>query len=185
MNQITINNATIGYNKNAIINISQLKFNNQTNYLIYGDNGCGKTTFFKYFFGFSDLISGTVEFPQEISYFPVDIFYSKYLTVADYIKLVQVQDTMNCAFLVEQFLHTQIINLSMGQINRTLLYFTLNKQAKFYFIDELLNAIDQNTKDKVFTILNKMSGVLIISHEVESFVPKLNGAKLINFSNLS
>ncbi len=164
---IEITNAKIGYESKVVINIDYFDMKSIDKKIIRGANGSGKTTLIKSLFKLSDLIEGDIDINGSISYFPAEILFAKYLKVSEFLKICDIyyaQDDSNY-FLIDEFFNVSVNELSMGQINRFLLFMTLAKKSDFYIIDELLNAIDSEKKSRILEVIKKQKGMILISHD--------------------
>ncbi|MEG0576942.1 MAG: ATP-binding cassette domain-containing protein [Bacilli bacterium] len=167
MNLIEINNLTIKFRTSLLEDIS-FTFHN-ANYLIKGNNGCGKTTLIRAITKCADINSGTINrFKTTISYFYQEVLLFHYLTVNEYIMCMANEFNDELLLLLEiDFLDVYIKKLSTGQVNKVLLYLTFAQKADFYIIDEIINAIDNGVKLKVVKYLGGLQSgnFILVTHD--------------------
>ncbi|MGL4588637.1 MAG: ATP-binding cassette domain-containing protein [Mycoplasmatales bacterium] len=181
MGVIKLNNAKIGYQKKEVITIETLEISSEQNIILLGANGVGKTTLIKAFLGLANVQSGSINVKGSIAYFPVEILFTKHLTAKEFLKLVEITDAVKSEtfYLIDKIYEEKINTFSMGQINRFLLFMTLNKQADFLIIDELLNAIDEETKKNILKVIEKRTGVILVTHDSSLYKDYLDEFEII------
>ncbi len=166
MSKIILENLTIKFDETILDNVSYTF--NKSNYIIQGKNGSGKTSLIRAITDFCPIHKGKIRKTCTISYFPSDVLHFNYLTVKEYINLITNKLNHNLVNMLEiNYMDTYIHKLSMGQVNKLLLYITLMNNADYYIIDELINAVDLEVKNKVIEYLLNMDkgNFILISHD--------------------
>lgn len=177
------NNFSFDLNRNDIIGI-------------VGENGAGKTTFFKILMGLETLDSGQLDLGQtlKIGYFSQNLeLINPEIRVIDYIKedaaLIETLDgTITASDLLESFLFTSELQyskvkmLSGGEKRRLQLIRVLIQNPNLLIFDEPTNDLDLYTLEILEDYLLNFKGpILVVSHD-RYFLDKICN-KLFVFEN--
>lgn len=177
---ISIKDLKYAYNKKIVLQDVSFKVNKGEKILIYGDNGCGKTTLAKILCGFySDyegniLIDGNeirmisenslrehiVMLSQKNYLFNVSIKENIRMAnreISDYQFELKLKELIEMGLLENINLDDRIIEngkkLSGGQIQRIALARILIREADVYIFDEFENSLDSKSKSMIKKIL--------------------------------
>ncbi len=184
MNKIILENLTVKFEEIVLDTISYTF--EDTNYIIQGKNGSGKTSLIRAITNFCPIHKGNIKKDCTVSYFPSDVLLFNYLSAKEFIKLVNKNINEDILTLLEiNYLDTYIHKMSMGQVNKLLLYLTLSSEADYYIIDELINAVDIEVKNRVVKyLLNlKDSYFILISHD-ENLLQSLKQSDNVTMINI-
>ncbi len=186
MSKIILENLTIKFDETILDNVSYTF--NKSNYIIQGKNGSGKTSLIRAITNFCPIHKGKIRKTCTISYFPSDVLLFNHLTVKEYIKLITNKLNHNLVNMLEiNYMDTYIHKLSMGQVNKLLLYITLMNNADYYIIDELINAVDLEVKNKVIEYLLNMDkgNFILITHDevILKLLKQSNNVTVINIDS--
>lgn len=184
MNKIILENLTIKFKEIVLDSISYTF--EDTNYIIQGKNGSGKTSLIRAITNFCPIHKGDIKKDCTVSYFPSDVLLFNYLSAREFIKLVNKSINEDILMLLEvNYLDTYIHKMSMGQVNKLLLYLTLSSEADYYIIDELINAVDIEVKNRVLKYLLdlKDSYFILISHD-ENLLQSLKQSDNVTMINI-
>ena len=193
---IEVKNLSFGF-KDKIFKNLELHFEKGNIYVIYGSNGCGKSTFLDILLGFyNDKIDGDIFF-NDVHIRNVDFnflrkntisFLSQKLEIIDFLPLdsnlydfSSLKD-LSFEFLIDKYFYVEkeeikfyrdkneAKNLSGGEIQKIFLAFVLSKKVSLILLDEPTSAIDKTSKDILFNNLKKLKKdkiILIVTHDKE------------------
>jgi ABC-2 type transport system ATP-binding protein len=177
---ITINNITVSYNKNEVINNLNLSLSNNTINGIVGLNGAGKTTLLNAIFGLKKYKQGKILWnnnklsKKHISFLPTENFFYSNITGREYLNLFKNQsfdiNKWNKLFLLP--LDNIIDNYSTGMKKKLALFGILKQDKPIMILDEPFNGLDIEMSRIIRLILLKLKDVgktiIITSHIVET-----------------
>ncbi|MCZ8491957.1 ATP-binding cassette domain-containing protein [Lactococcus lactis] len=173
-------------------------------YGIIGRNGVGKSTFFT---AISDELkySGEITvkdslFSGRVSYVPSLSIFDENLKAQDYIKELKGIELENALkympkFYTDRFFTKPIKKYSLGMKEILAFIYTISIEADVLIIDELMNGLDHNMRNKAYEILKDLSQtriILLTSHILEEmekncnqvyFLSKNGFSEVTNFEN--
>ncbi|CCI85683.1 ABC superfamily ATP binding cassette transporter [Lactobacillus pasteurii DSM 23907 = CRBIP 24.76] len=183
---ITINHLDLAISQGPkILHDLNLTVNNQGIIALEGENGAGKTSFFKYL-----LEQGQFEEDGEIqkvenlkiSYLPQEFtIYSGHLAdfaqkeQVDYEKLLN--NLKKMGFPRSSF-NTKIEDMSMGQQKRVALAKSLAQEANLYLWDEPANYLDVFNQDQLIKLLKEVKPAMILIEHDRYFVDQVADQKI-------
>jgi ABC-type Mn2+/Zn2+ transport system ATPase subunit len=188
---IKTDNLTVGYKINLpILKNIQLELAPGSITAIIGSNGSGKTTLIKTLAGLIKPLYGSIEKSNnfKISMVPqiknIQLAYP--ITVEETIKMPIQSDYLFKKYnfskddnqILEQleindYIHFLLRECSGGQLQKALIARSLISHSTFIILDEPLDALDQNTKSRIFNILTERvsknnTSILIITHHLHT-----------------
>lgn len=177
---ITINNISISYGNEKIINDLHLELNDNCIHGIVGLNGAGKTTLLNAIFGLKNYDKGEILFKnkkltkKEISYLPTDNYFYPNITGREYLTLFINEffdtDKWNLLFLLP--LDKVIETYSTGMKKKIALFGMLKNDKPVMILDEPFNGLDIETSRIIRSILLKLKEkkktIIITSHIIET-----------------
>ena len=168
--------------------------------LLLGRNGCGKSTLLKLAAGVERPDAGRVEVDghdlwtdevaarQSLAYVPEQPDLTPYATVAEILDLVcrlrgepreRGREALTAVGL-DGLSHRSVRELSMGQRRRAVLASALVGTPRNVLLDEPLEAMDRGAREDVLAWIDRLlasgAAVVVVSHEIEPFVPKADRA---------
>ncbi|MFP5287174.1 MAG: ATP-binding cassette domain-containing protein [Thermoanaerobaculia bacterium] len=168
--------------------------------LLLGRNGCGKSTLLKLAAGVERPDAGRVEIDghdlwtdevaarRSLAYVPEQPDLTPYATVREILDLVcrlrgepreRGREAL-AAVGLDDLSHRSVRELSMGQRRRAVLASALVGTPRNVLLDEPLEAMDRGAREDVLAWIDRLlaSGavVVVVSHEIEPFVPKADRA---------
>lgn len=189
---------SIGY-KTALIEEINLTVQEQKTYALTGANGCGKSTFIRTICGLIKPLHGNITKQKNLQISTVPqvkkIRLEFPITVERMLKMPEEakgflkrkrfsQEEMKLMekLGVSSILHYLIGECSGGQLQKVLITRSLLSQAKLIFLDEPMDALDNDTRIKIMKILQdytkkRNSSLFIITHN-------LSKSWLDNFSKI-
>jgi putative ABC transport system ATP-binding protein len=189
---LTIHNLTFGYNARPILNIPEFTLKPNTNLLIQGNSGSGKTSLLFLLAGFLKPTSGTITLNetnlQKLSSSQQDTFRGgtlgfvfqqphlmaplsvlQNLLVASSMAGKRPDEPHALALLrsldIEDLAHRKPHQLSQGQMQRVAIARALVNKPQFMLADEPTSALDDTATEQVITLLlhtAKASGAQVI-----------------------
>lgn len=198
--KIGINNLSFSYLDKTIFENSSLELEFNNLYLLYGENGSGKSTFTNILSGNLDPKSGSIAFPEKISSNDIalqqqEIRAFKNLKIKEVEKLwedinytlsenkIVLRDILQ----IQNFENTIIKNLSGGENRSFIVYLTLLLEKKIVILDEPFAGLDKDKKEALIKYIDKDKKnklYLIVSHEVKGFEKYFNKYIYIDNKNL-
>lgn len=190
---IKIQNLTVGYDKNPVLENVNLEINENDFMGVIGPNGGGKTTLLKAMLGLLKPTSGKIIFRSDINVRKKPIGYlpqvrhidRKFpITVFDVVRsgsLMQSQTELNASEIkqkVEKLLfnmgisniHDKAIgDLSGGQMQRVFLCRALLSDPKILILDEPDTFVDNRFEGELYrhlSYLNKRMAIVLVSHDL-------------------
>lgn len=193
MNDIQINQLTVAFGRNVILEKLNLKISAGKITALIGPNGSGKSTLIKALAGVVDY-RGEIEFGEkpetkfyEIGYVPqrFEFDFSLPITVEEFMNLSLItckhQEKEKKGFIEKSLRKTgvlelqkkQLAKLSGGQFQRVLLARAIAHQPKILLLDEPESGIDLEGEREVYSIIKELSAekgvtVIISTHKVGS-----------------
>ena len=168
--------------------------------LLLGPNGCGKSTLLKLAAGIEKPGSGRIEIDghdlwtdevaarRDLAYVPEQPDLTPYATVREILDLVcrlrgeprergrEALERVGLATLS----HRSVRELSMGQRRRAVLAAALVGTPRQVLLDEPLEAMDRGAREDLLAWTGRLvesgAAVLVVSHEIEPFVPRATRA---------
>lgn len=177
---IEINNITKSINGKVLFKNFSYNVKKFDRIGIVGENGCGKTTFFKSILGLIPLDSGSVVVGKtiKIGYFhQEDISMSSHVKILDYLKeygeyIETINGKISASQLLEQYMFSpalmnqEVCKLSGGEKRRLQLLAVLISNPNILFLDEPTNDLDIYTLEILENYLESFKGaVLVVSHD--------------------
>lgn len=164
--------------------------------LLLGPNGCGKSTLLKLAAGVEqpdagrvevdgkDLWVDEVEARRSLAYVPEQPDLTPYATVREIVGLVcrlrgeprqRAEEALDLVGL-RQLAHRSVRELSMGQRRRAVLAAARIGAPRQILLDEPLEAMDRGARESILAwidgLLASGAAVLVVSHDIEPFVPR-------------
>lgn len=202
---INVNNVSLGYDKDVVINDISFSVSKNDFILVVGSNGVGKSTLIKGILGLIKPISGDIEFlevkknqigymPQETKVdpnFPASVkevilsgminkmgfrpFYNK----KDKERLKEVLETLR----IKDLEHKNFNELSGGQRQKVLLARALAASSNLLILDEPSNNLDQKSRSEFYTTLKHLNeghniAIIMITHDIDN--DSLIGNKILS-----
>lgn len=178
---IELRNINYSNKNNQIFNNFNLKIDDNKFYIIYGKNGCGKSTTIKLIlkiFKLKKTDSGEIynDF-KSIIYFPekfiLPSLMNSYKFLYTYFDGIKSHDLINQYLKKYGVANKLICRLSKGMGQKLVLIKTLLEDAECYIFDEPLNGLDDESKGIfLFDLENlkkKKKTIIVITHEKEFF----------------
>lgn len=178
---IELRNINYSNKNNQIFDNFNLKIDDNKFYIIYGKNGCGKSTTIKLIlkiFKLKKTDSGEIynDF-KSIIYFPekfiLPSLMNSYKFLYTYFDGIKSHDLINQYLKKYGVANKLICRLSKGMGQKLVLIKTLLEDAECYIFDEPLNGLDDESKGIfLFDLENlkkKKKTIIVITHEKEFF----------------
>lgn len=178
---IELRNINYSNKNNQIFDNFNLKIDDNKFYIIYGKNGCGKSTTIKLIlkiFKLKKTDSGEIynDF-KSIIYFPekfiLPSLMNSYKFLYTYFDGIKSHDLINQYLKKYGVANKLICRLSKGMGQKLVLIKTLLEDAECYIFDEPLNGLDDESKGIfLFDLENlkkKNKTIIVITHEKEFF----------------
>jgi ABC-type multidrug transport system ATPase subunit len=168
--------------------------------LLLGPNGCGKSTLLKLAAGIERPDSGRVEIDgrdlwvdeeesrRGLAYVPEQPDLTPYATVGEILDLVcrlrgeprqRGREALETAGL-GGLTHRSVRELSMGQRRRAVLAAAFVGTHRHVILDEPLEAMDRTARGDLLAWVDRLlasgAAVVVVSHEIEPFVPRASRA---------
>ncbi len=168
--------------------------------LLLGPNGCGKSTLLKLAAGIERPDSGRVEIDSRdlwvdeeesrrgLAYVPEQPDLTPYATVGEILDLVcrlrgeprqRGREALETAGL-GGLTHRSVRELSMGQRRRAVLAAAFVGTPRHALLDEPLEAMDRTAREDLLAWVDRLlasgAAVVVVSHEIEPFVPRASRA---------
>ncbi len=177
---ITINNLTISYNNQKVIDDLNLSMKEGFIHGIVGLNGAGKTTLLNTLFGLKKADAGTMLFDnyklnkKAVAYLVTENFFYSNITGREYLNLFK-----NDAFKTEEWnrlfglpLDRIIDGYSTGMKKKLALLGILKQDKSLMILDEPFNGLDIETNRIIRMILlrlkEKNKTIIVTSHIIET-----------------
>ncbi len=206
MAQITIDNASMGYEGKTVLSNLSLKIYEKDYVSIVGENGSGKTTLMKCLLGLIQPLSGTITYgdglkQNEIGYLPQQTVIQKDFPASvsevvlsgclnkRYTMFYSKQQKETAAWNMEL---TGIYNLrkkcfrelSGGQRQRVMLARALCATQKLLLLDEPVTGLDPMASSDMYALIKDLNSkgitIIMVSHDVNSAVS--NSSKILHLS---
>jgi ABC-type multidrug transport system ATPase subunit len=164
--------------------------------LLLGPNGCGKSSLLKLAAGIEEPDGGTVEIDgkdlwidevearRTLAYVPEQPDLTPYATVREILALVcrlrgepreRGEEALDLVGL-RALAHRSVRELSMGQRRRAVLAAARVGTPRHVLLDEPLEAMDRGAREDILAWIDRLLGagatVLLVSHDIEPFVPR-------------
>lgn len=168
---LNLSDVTIKYGKVTIIELLSYEFKNGNIYLLYGENGTGKTTLLKLISGLINC-SGSVNTDDKIYYLPINPQYPAYMKAHNYLEYIN--KYYSCSKIHEYIKRYELENkyisfLSKGNKVKLGIIQGLLYNADIYLFDEILDGLDENSKKEFKAdlkhLLNENKLIIMATHE--------------------
>lgn len=166
---LTVNRLKIGYNKSIIENSFSDKFSVGEIVVVKGDNGIGKSTFFKTLAGLMPPVDGTVEMMNDSIVGWVDSHRpaAAYLTIENYLSFGINPNQKDIITVLKDFrlnveLDEFIEELSDGQFRKLSICRQFLKSPLILFLDEPSVYLDGSSKALLIELLKDLSKSCLI-----------------------
>ena len=207
---IHIHDATVAYNKRAVIWDADLELEAGKLTAIVGPNGAGKSTLIKAILNIVKPLHGYIEVEgkpvesrlKDIAYvpqresvdwnFPISVFevvlmgryvhlgWLKQHKAIDKEKAINALDKLGILHLKDR----QIGELSGGQQQRVFLARAIAQEAKIYLLDEPFAGVDIATEETIFKLLKSLrdSGatIIVVHHDIQTVKQYFDNVVLLN-----
>lgn len=207
---IHIHDATVAYNKRAVIWDADLELEAGKLTAIVGPNGAGKSTLIKAILNIVKPLHGYIEVEgkpvesrlKDIAYvpqresvdwnFPISVFevvlmgryvhlgWLKQPKAIDKEKAINALDKLGILHLKDR----QIGELSGGQQQRVFLARAIAQEAKIYLLDEPFAGVDIATEETIFKLLKSLrdSGatIIVVHHDIQTVKQYFDNVVLLN-----
>ncbi len=193
-NLIEMRNIAFGYGRTPVLENVSLAVGEKDYILIIGPNGGGKTTLLKLILGILKPWSGTVVFQgdvaERIGYvpqfagfnrsFPITVFemvLSGCINGRNYLKPYTRADRERTAAMLHKVnlydkRQQNIIDLSGGQMQRTLIARALVSEPAVLLLDEPTASIDATSQSALLPLLDDLNGemaIVVVTHDPTAF----------------
>lgn len=190
---IKVNNISYAYNlEKTIISDFSYEFEDGKSYIIYGENGKGKTTLIKLILGLIKPNAGTIQKDKEdtIGYVPDYNGLYENLTLKDNIffrlglynkKFDNVKENFeqwSKAYSLIQYMDVYVRELSLGTKKKAALLCTLLTSPQVLVLDEPTGGLDEMAKEELINILKKLQNemmIITVTHD-EYYIKSLDSA---------
>ncbi len=174
---IKVNNISYAYNmEKTIISDFSYEFEDRKSYIIYGENGRGKTTLIKLILGLIKPNAGTIQKDKEVTIGYVPDYNGLYenLTLKDNIffrlglynkKFDNVRENFeqwSKAYSLTQYMDVYVRELSLGTKKKAALLCTLLTSPQVLVLDEPTGGLDEKAKEELINILKKLQNEMMI-----------------------
>jgi manganese/zinc/iron transport system ATP- binding protein len=210
MNNISVKNLTISYNKKPAIKGINLEIESGNIIGIIGPNGAGKSTLLKGILSLLQKDTGEVKIngrdaikerskiayiPQKEQFdwdFPINVFDVVMMGRYPYLKIFGLPTEADRTIVneslekieMDKYSKTQIRNLSGGQQQRIFLARALAQQSDIYFLDEPFVGVDAKTESAIFKLIKELKEIgktiLIVHHDLSKVKEYFDKVILIN-----
>ncbi len=182
---LNVKNLNIFLGNEKIIENLSFELKEGENLAILGPNGGGKTTLLKALIGILPYTGKIIWQPNiSLGYIPQRLPYLKDIpiTVFEFLKLgghnsQKFNEILNSVGLNSNILNQKIFDLSLGQLQRLLIAWTIFQNPQVLLFDEPFSGIDIGGQESVYSLLNKFQkekniSIIFVTHELH-LVPKL------------
>ncbi len=191
---LIINELSVFYGKNKVLQGLALKCVNAKIHGILGMNGAGKTTLFNAIYGFLPKDSGSCLFKgqpvskKEVAYLETVNFFYSYMTGKEYLQLCSLQ---NPNFNIEEWnrvfqlpLGNLIDTYSTGMKKKLALQGVIALDRPILILDEPFNGVDFESSEVIYEILKRLrkqgKTILLSSHIIESLTNICNSINYLS-----
>jgi len=189
---LDVKNLSKSFGENNLFSDINLLIRRGERVFLLGDNGCGKTTFFKMLIGNETPDTGEIKIGSsvDVGYFDqtqATLDYSKTLfdEIADSYPELTITDVRNAlaGFLFKADDAFKLISeLSGGERARLMLLKLMLKEANFLLLDEPTNHLDIKSREMLESALEKYQGTIFaVSHD-RYFINKLSN-RILRINN--
>jgi ABC-2 type transport system ATP-binding protein len=179
---LSIENITVLYQQNIVLNHLTLQIPSSTIHGLVGLNGSGKTTLFNTIFGLLKTKEGVIKFKeqllnsQQIAYLETSNYFYSFLTGGEYLELFQAHnkkfDIKSWNTLFQLPLNQLIEEYSTGMKKKLAFIAILCLDKPILLLDEPFNGLDMETNQQIKLIIKQLKEkgktILITSHIMES-----------------
>jgi ABC-2 type transport system ATP-binding protein len=184
---LSIENFTKSYSDTLVLNIPQLSLDTGV-YWIKGENGSGKSTFFKSLSGlipckgkivFDDGISlhdDPISFRKFVNYGEAEPVYPGFLTAKDLIRFIgktkhaprDQQQNLIAKFRIDHFLDKPCETYSSGMLKKLSLALTFLGTPRLIILDEPLITLDESSRQILFDVILDLLNTIPITFLISS-----------------
>ena len=205
MSLLDINNLSLGYEGETIINNISFSVNEKDFILVIGSNGVGKSTLIKGILGMIKPITGEINYninkklvgymPQDLKIeenFPASVFeivlsglinqmgFRPFYNKKDKTKAIEALKILG----IEDLKNKNFTELSGGQRQKVLLARSLCATSNLIVLDEPSNNLDQESKVEFYSILKHLNeghniAIIMITHDVDRDRDSFIGNKVL------
>ena len=205
MSLLDINNLSLGYEGETIINNISFSVNEKDFILVIGSNGVGKSTLIKGILGMIKPITGEINYninkklvgymPQDLKIeenFPASVFeivlsglinqmgFRPFYNKKDKAKAIEALKILG----IEDLKNKNFTELSGGQRQKVLLARSLCATSNLIVLDEPSNNLDQESKVEFYSILKHLNeghniAIIMITHDVDRDRDSFIGNKVL------
>ena len=170
---LKLKDVTIKYGKITVIELLSYEFCGGNIYLLYGENGTGKTSLLKHISGLINNLDGTLSLDNEkIYYLPINASYPPFMKSHKYLhylnKFFKSPIINNCIKRYE-LENKYISQLSKGNKIKLGIIEGLISNADIYLFDEILDGLDEHAKkelkEDIKTLLEQKKIIIMATHE--------------------
>lgn len=166
---IQCKNYKLMFENRLILDIDDMTFQKGKLHLFKGENGSGKSSFFRSLVGWIKPNSGEISFNGSWTYQPQN-FHLFSPKVKDNFELNDKTETWLNGLNLNGFNQFNVSKLSGGERQKVALIRTLTQNSDVYLLDEPASYMDESSKAIVYALiqeelLDKGKTVLLISHD--------------------
>lgn len=158
---------------------------------VFGENGCGKTTLLKMLLGEEKADSGQIfistgikagYFSQDITEIDIEKKVSDIFNINSKEERGRLQTLLHNMGFEESMLEQQIKTLSLGEITRLRITKLVLEACDLLILDEPLNHLDLNSREKLEEVLEDYDGtIILVAHD--RYMLQRICSKLLVFEN--
>ncbi len=158
------------FNSRLILEVSDLTFNKGTIHIIKGENGSGKSSFFRSLIGWIPQTNGNITIKGTWTYQPQNFHLFSPKVKDNFEMNNKVEEWLYCLNL-NNYSHFNVSKLSGGERQKVALIRTLAQDTDIYLLDEPTSYMDESSKAIAYRLiqeelLDKGKTVLMITHEI-------------------
>lgn len=178
---LQVKNLTVVLNNHPILKDISFEMKSQEVLAVIGPNGAGKTILLRTLIGLTPKASGEIIWSPEakIGYLPQRFHVDGYLPmrVQEFLRLKSktsrsLDEAMDLIQINKKLLNKNLANLSGGEMQKTLLIWTLLDKPNVLLFDEPTENVDVVGQQSIYTLLHHLQDVLgisimIVSHDLQ------------------
>lgn len=195
--KISLKNLDLRYADNVIFESTSIDLDFGNIYLLYGDNGSGKSSLTKILAGYYPVDRSSIIFPKGISYEDISLQFQEIRAF----KNLKVRELENYWFRINsnisedweelrKFLEIEKIesklikHLSGGENRSLIVYLTIIQNKKIIILDEPFAGMDRKKKENLSKFISKKINnnnlYIIVSHEIKGMENIFNKILIID-----
>jgi len=152
-----------------ILEIEDMTFDKGKLHLFKGENGSGKSSFFRSLIGWIQINNGEISLSGSWTYQPQN-FHLFSPKIKDNFEINEKIESWLIGLNLNGFYHFNVSKLSGGERQKVALIRTLTQDTDIYLLDEPTSYMDESSKAIVYALiqeelLDKGKTVLLISHD--------------------